>query len=228
MNKLTCGMALGLAAAILACGGGSASTTALTPTPAAVRTYQATASVGDFLTIIVDPNTSTINYTNHTNGKTGTVAYTMAADGAYNITTPGGGLIKAYEIPGLALVANADNTGPAGNTTSLVTAILKAPVSLGWLENQTFNYMQWRTSQGGMQIGTVSINGSGNTTTSSYWPYGAMHHHHGHRLPTERELLHHQRREPSRGHLRPDWQCRDGRRRHHGAGGPGLLIPAAG
>jgi len=174
MTRLTCGIALGLAATILACGGGSASTTAPPAVPAAVHTYQATASVGDFLTISVDPNTHTIDYTNHTNGKTGTVAYTVASDGGYDITTANGGLVKAYEVPGFALVANADNTGPAGTTTSLVTAILKAPVSLGWLENQTFNYMQWRTSQGGMQIGSVSISGSGNTTTSSYWPYGAM------------------------------------------------------
>ena len=172
MNRITTVLCLLGAAAFLGCGGGSAGTQSLAP--AAVRTYQATASVGDFLTISVDPNTSTIDYTNHTNGRTGTVAYTVAADGAYDITTPNGGLVKAYEIPGFALVANADNTGPAGSTTSLVTAILKAPISLSWLENQTFNYMQWRTSQGGMQIGSVSINGSGNTTTSSYWPYGAM------------------------------------------------------
>jgi len=78
MNRITTVLCLLGAAAFLGCGGGSAGTQSLAP--AAVRTYQATASVGDFLTISVDPNTSTIDYTNHTNGRTGTVAYTVAAD----------------------------------------------------------------------------------------------------------------------------------------------------
>jgi hypothetical protein len=157
----------------MACGGGG-SGTAAGPGPLATHTYSATASVGDFLTITVNPNSDTIDYTNHTNGRSGTVSYTVGSDGTYNITTPGGGLIKAYEIPGFALVASADNTGSGGTTTSLVTAILQAPISLGWLESKNFNYMQWRTSLGGMGIGTVAIDGSGNASTEGYWPFGAM------------------------------------------------------
>ena len=55
-----------------------------------------------------------------------------------------------------------------------MTAILQAPISPAWLENKNFNYMQWRTSHGGMEIGTVAVDGSGNATTAGYSPYGAM------------------------------------------------------
>lgn len=162
--------AAGCLALMAACSGSSTSTTSLQ----AVRTYQATASVGDFLTLSVNPNTNTITYKNYTNGQTGTVAYAVQADGGYAITTPNGGLLNAYEIPGFALVASADNTGSQADTTALVTAILQAPISMSWLEGKTFNFMQWRTSLGGMEVGTVAIDGSGTVNTSSYWPFGAM------------------------------------------------------
>lgn len=167
---------LGLVATILACGG-STSTPAPTPAPPAapaVRNYQATASVGDFLTITVDSTAHTIAYTNVTNGETGTVSYTIGSDGAYNITTPNGHMIKAYEIPGLALVASMDDTGPAHATTSLVTAILKAPISLGWLQSKKFNYMQFRTNDGGMEVGSVSIDANANVYHQGYWPFGDL------------------------------------------------------
>lgn len=172
-----CLSGLSLTLILGACGGSSGSPSASnssTPTAPAIRNYQATASVGDFLTITVDSVQHTIAYTNHTNGQTGTVSYTVGSDGAYNITTPNGHLLKAYEIPGLALVASADNTGPNGNTTSLVTAILKAPISMSWLQNKKFNYVQWRTNDGGMEVGSVSIDGSGNVFHQGYWPYGDL------------------------------------------------------
>ncbi len=165
-----------IAALSLFCGGGSPASQPTTTTPAAppVRNYQATASVGDFLTITVDSVAHTIAYTNVTNGEMGTVSYTVGSDGAYNITTPNGHMLKAYEIPGLALVANMDNTGPTQNTTSLVTAILKAPISLNWLQNKKFNYMQFRTNDGGMEVGSVSIDGAGSVYHQGYWPFGDL------------------------------------------------------
>jgi ribosomal protein L21E len=167
---------LGLVAVILACGGSTSAPppAPVPPTAPAVRNYQATASVGDFLTITVDSTAHTIAYTNVTNGETGTVSYTIGSDGAYAITTPNGHMLKAYEIPGLALVASMDDTGPSKSTTSLVTAILKAPISLSWLQNKKFNYMQWRTSDGGMEIGSVSIDGTGNVSHQGYWPFGDL------------------------------------------------------
>lgn len=155
-------------------GGSTFTILSITVSPVPTRTYQGTASVGDFLTLAVNPGAQTITYTNYTNHQSGTVAYTVAADGGYAITTANGGLIQAYEIPGFALVAAANNTGPAANTTSLVTGLLQAPIALGGLEGKTYNYMQWRVSQGGMDLGTVAIDASGNASHTSYWPYGAM------------------------------------------------------
>src|SRR5580765_7191247 len=59
-----------------------------TPTPPAqkaVRAYNGTASVGDFLTISVDSIAQTITYKDYTNGETGTAPYTINADGSYTI-----------------------------------------------------------------------------------------------------------------------------------------------
>jgi hypothetical protein len=164
-SVLLTGAALALAG-LVGCGGSSSS--------ASDRVYSGTASVGDFLTITVQPAAQTIAYTNHTNGQTGTLGYTVGADGVYTVTSPDGSLIQAIEIPGLALVAEADNTGPSHHTTSLVTAILQAPISPAWLEGQNFNYMQWRTSIGGMSVGNVTVDGSGLVSHAGYWPFGAM------------------------------------------------------
>jgi hypothetical protein len=59
-----------------------------TPPQNAVRNYNGTASVGDFLTISIDSSAQTITYNNYTNGETGTVAYTVNVDGTYTITDP--------------------------------------------------------------------------------------------------------------------------------------------
>lgn len=39
----------------------------------AVRAYNGTAAVGDFLTISIDSNAQTITYQNYTNGESGTI-----------------------------------------------------------------------------------------------------------------------------------------------------------
>jgi len=56
---------------LTACGSNSNSTNAAPGS--AVRSYNGTASVGDFLTISIDPSAHTITYKNYTNGETGTV-----------------------------------------------------------------------------------------------------------------------------------------------------------
>src|SRR5579863_3796199 len=70
--------------------------------PPAVRAYNGTASVGDFLTITIDSTAHTIAYKNYTNGQMGTVPYTVNSDGTYTITDPDGNLLSAYEVPGTA------------------------------------------------------------------------------------------------------------------------------
>ncbi len=44
------------------------------------RSYSATASVGDFLSITLDPAAHTLAYTNVSNGDTGTIPYTVNVD----------------------------------------------------------------------------------------------------------------------------------------------------
>jgi hypothetical protein len=47
-------------------------------------------------------------------------------------------------------------------------------ISLDTFKSHNYNYIQFRTSSGGMDVGSVSIDAQGNATTSNYWPYGAL------------------------------------------------------
>ncbi len=111
-----------LAFLCLLVGCNSASKVSTTPQPA-VRSYNATASVGDFLTISIDSSAQTIIYKNYTNGETGTVPYALNADGTYTITDPEGNLLSGYEVPGFVFMVEAANAGPNKDTPALITAI---------------------------------------------------------------------------------------------------------
>lgn len=159
-------------AALTACGGSDSTGTS---SPQSVtHTYNGSASVGDMLTISVDPTNLMITYTNHTNGDSGTVPYTVNADGSYTINDPNGNLISAYEVPGYALVLQAAKAGPDKATPALVVAVESGPISLSNFEGNTYNYMQFRTTAGGVEAGSVAISASGTGTDSSYWPFGAL------------------------------------------------------
>jgi len=153
---------------------GCESTRNLTAPQSAVRSYNATASVGDFLTISIDSSAQTITYRNYTNGETGTVPYTVNADGTYTISDPDGNLLSAYEVPGTALVVEAANAGPGHDTAALITAIETAPASINSFAGEDFNYVQFRTSTGGIEIGTVTVDAQGNITHAGYWPFGVI------------------------------------------------------
>jgi len=166
-----------LCAAALALSGcsNSASPPAGTQTPAnASRSYNATASVGDFLTITVDPSAATMSYKNLSNGDSGTVPYTLNADGSYALNDPQGNLIAAYEVPNYAMVIQAAKTGPNRDTPSLVTAVDAGQISMATFGGKAYNYMQFRTAAGGVEVGSVAIGATGLATNSSYWPYGAL------------------------------------------------------
>jgi len=162
------------------CSSQSAVTTTQTPSPSpapapavTTHTYNGTASVGDFLTITIDSTASTIAYTNLSNGDSGTVPYTVNANGSYAISDPSGNLTSAYEVPGYALIIAATKAGPNKNTPALITAVETGQISLSTFANNSYNYMQFRTAAGGLEVGSVTI---GPTTgqNSSYWPYGAL------------------------------------------------------
>jgi hypothetical protein len=82
MKKKTARFALLVLAGWLT-GCNSATQLTTTPPAAAVRSYNGTASVGDFLTISIDSTALTITYKNYTNGETGTVPPVVNADGTY-------------------------------------------------------------------------------------------------------------------------------------------------
>jgi hypothetical protein len=161
-------LALGVSVELSGCGGGSASGAAAVSSGAVTRTYNATASVGDFLTIQVDASAHTITYHNHTNGDSGTVGYTVSPDGYYQVTDPHGVVLDAVEIPGTGFVLTADHTGPNHDTRSLITAVESQGITKATVANQHYNYMQFRTSFGGIEVGEVNIDGASNISHDGY------------------------------------------------------------
>jgi len=160
-------------AAVVGCsttGNVSSFSTRATP---ATRSYNGTASVGDFLNITIDTAARTLTYTNLSNGSGGTIPYTVSADGSYALSDPNGNLIAAYEVPDYALLIEAEKAGPNQDTPALITAVESGPISLSTFANQKFNYMQFRTTSGGLEVGSITIGASSGQTTS-YWPYGAV------------------------------------------------------
>jgi hypothetical protein len=152
--------------------GTNQSTSNPAPDPAAVtHAYHGTASVGDFLNITVNSTARTITYTNLSNGQTGSVPYTVNANGSYTINDPTGNLLSAYEVPGYALLIQSAKSGPSQNTPALITAVESGPITMSTFANNSYNYMSFRTSFGGLEIGSVSI-GPTAASNSNYWPYG--------------------------------------------------------
>jgi hypothetical protein len=146
-----------------------------TTSPAApadvTHTYNGTASVGDFLTITINTTALTLSYTNLSNGDSGTIPYTVNANGSYQLNDPTGNLISAYEVPGYALLIQSAKSGPDHATPALITAVESGPISMSTFSGNSYNYMSFRTSFGGLEIGSVSI-GSTSATNTNYWPYG--------------------------------------------------------
>ena len=149
------------------------------PTPSGVGThrYQTTASVGDFLQITIDKDRHTVSYVNRTNGLAGEgVAYTLDGKGGYVFADPNGHLKAAVELEDSALVVDVDKAGPNKDTHALAIGAATLPISLADLSDRTLNMMQFRTKNGGMEVGNVVLATRGNGLTvdlQSYWPRGA-------------------------------------------------------
>lgn len=166
-----------IALLLVACSGGGTSTatppaTPPTPPQASVHAYSGTASVGDFLQITLDATAHTLQYKNVSNGDSGTVSYAVNTDGTYAITDPTGNLQTAYEVPGYALIIRANKTGPNHATPSLITAIQSQPITQAGISNRSYNYMQFRTNSGGLEVGSLKINAAGDVAVEGFWPYG--------------------------------------------------------
>src|SRR3954462_15523938 len=138
------------------------------------RSYSATASVGDFLTITLDPAAHTLAYTNISNGDSGTIPYIINPDGTYTLQDPQGVLVAAYEVPDFGMIVQAAKAGPTHDMPALITAISKGGnISPTTWANQNFNYMQFRTSSGGMEVGSANMNALGDVNIAHYSPYQA-------------------------------------------------------
>ncbi|MGB7584473.1 MAG: hypothetical protein WBM11_06480 [Terriglobales bacterium] len=158
---------------LLSLAGCSTNTSTAPTSSAVVRAYNGTASVGDFLTITLDSTAKTISYTDISNGETGVVPYTVNADGTYTLNDSEGNLIAAYEVPNYALLIQAAKTGPTEDAPALITAVESGQISAATFESHAYNFMQFRTAAGGLNVGSVNINAQGVGSTSTYWPYGA-------------------------------------------------------
>jgi hypothetical protein len=139
----------------------------------APRLYNGSASVGDFLSITLDPVALTLTYKNLSNGDTGIVPYTVSADGTYALNDPQHNLLAAYEVPNYGLLVQAAKAGPNHDTLALVTAVQKSTISMATWASHDYNYMQLRTSSGGMEVGSVSLDAQANVSLTSYSPYQA-------------------------------------------------------
>ena len=152
------------------------------PTPVITpgsRAYNGTASVGDFMTITINPAAQTIAYNDVSNNTSGTVPYTVNANGTYTLNDPTGNLLSAYEVPNYAVLIQAAKTGPNANTPALITAVESSQIALSTFEGQAYNYMQFRTASGGMEVGSVTVGAQGVGAISSYWPYGSFNQNSG-------------------------------------------------
>lgn len=155
--------------AVSACSHGSRPPASL----ASERSYTASASVGDFLSLRLDPATQTLIYRDYSNGDTGTVRYGASADGTYTLNDPSGNLTSAFEVPNYGILMAAEKAGPDHSSLALITALQSTPITLASLSGQRYNYIQFRTTSGGPEAGSVVLDLLGNLSLSGYSPSAA-------------------------------------------------------
>jgi hypothetical protein len=135
------------------------------------HSYNGTASVGDFYTLTEDDTANTVTYTDVTNSLTGTVPFTTTDHIHYTFTDPTHNLIKGVAVPGYAMILESQKSGPTSSTPALITAVQSGPITLASLLG-SYNLMQFRTTNGGLAIGSVTLTSSA-LSISGYSPYGA-------------------------------------------------------
>lgn len=123
------------------------------------------------MTITVDAAAQAIAYSDVSNKTSGTVPYIVNADGTYTLNDPTGDLVAAYEVPNYALLIQAAKTGPSANTPALISAVESGQISLATFEGQAYNFMQFRTASGGLNVGSVNVGTDGTGSTSTFSPY---------------------------------------------------------
>jgi hypothetical protein len=145
----------------------------------AIYQYQSTASVGDFIRITLDKNAQTVSYENKTNGlHADNVHYSVDATGVYSFAAdPNGHLKQGIELAGYAFVVDVDKAGPGLDTRALAIGAASEPISASDLASRRLNVMQFRTKNGGIEVGNVALTAGGGALAvalEEYWPRGAM------------------------------------------------------
>src|SRR5213595_1550583 len=57
---------------------------------------------------------------------------------------------------------------------ALITAVDKGTISTATWAGHGYNYMQFRTSSGGVEVGSAIVDAQGNVSVTGYWPYGSI------------------------------------------------------
>jgi len=140
----------------------------------ATRSYNGTASVRAFFTITLHTVAYTLTYTDLSNGDSGTISYQVNSDGTYQLDDPNRNLVAAYEIPNYALLVEATNTGPNHDSPALIMAVQAANISVPKWASHNYNYVQFSTGLGGVEVGFIATDAQGNVSTTAYWPLGAL------------------------------------------------------
>lgn len=138
-------------------------------------TYTATASAGDFVTITVNRASRYIDYSNSKSGQSGRFNYAVNADGSYDINDSNGDLVRAVELPNYGILLQINKGGATANVKCLVTGMTQSTISRASLQGKTYNFFQFRTSSGGLEVGSIVFGATGQQLShSSWWPYGAF------------------------------------------------------
>ncbi|ELR20839.1 uncharacterized protein ACA1_277580 [Acanthamoeba castellanii str. Neff] len=138
-------------------------------------TYTATASAGDFVTITVNRASRYIDYSNSKSGRAGRFTYTVNADGSYDINDADGDLVRAVELPNYGILLQINKGGATANVKCLVTGMTKSTISRASLQGKAYNFFQFRTTSGGLEVGSIVFGATGQQLShSSWWPYGAF------------------------------------------------------
>jgi hypothetical protein len=134
--------------------------------------YTGSASAGDMWEIQLNRTAKTLTYTNLANDSTGIVPYTENVDGTLEFEDPDNNLIRGLEVKDYFIMLQVNKAGASGNTKALVLGLSPQQVEVSDLfVERSMNYMQFRTSSGGVEIGFVTTSNDG-LIHSGFWPFG--------------------------------------------------------
>ncbi len=144
-------------------------------TAAVLRFYSGSAPVGDFWTVALDARAGTLTYRNNAiadataDGAAGVLPATLVGGVLTAVADASGNVVGVLEVPDTALLLNVTKAGPAGDQASLVVCVVRAPfVPSAVVGVGEYNYLQFRTKNGGGGIGTASVNADGDLVVTAY------------------------------------------------------------